>query len=160
MSKTIFMRAKNLQEEIDACSGVLTRKDEKKQSPVDVFDQLVTDNALRKIVEKLFREGHHARAVEEAYKFIDNLVKRTAKQGDTNLTGSKLMTTVFNGAAPILRINAGESASERDEQIGYMQIFFPHEQSSSPFSHKRRGRLSAAWECRPGFYRCDPPAYR
>mgnify|MGYP001853477429 CR=1 FL=1 len=121
MSKTIFMRAKNLQEEIDACSGVLPRKDVKKQSPVDVFDQLVTDKALRKKVEKLFREG--ARAVEEAYKFIDNLVKRAAKQGDTNLTGSKLMTTVFNGTAPILRINAGESASERDEQIGYMQIF-------------------------------------
>lgn len=123
MNKTIFMRAKNLQGEIDACSGVLPRKDVKKQSQADVFDQLVTDKALRKIVEKLFREGHHARAVEEAYKFIDNLVKRIAKQGDTNLTGSKLMTTVFNGTAPILRINAGESASERDEQIGYMQIF-------------------------------------
>ena len=30
---------------------------------------------------------------------------------------------VFNGNTPILKINAGESASERDEQIGYMQIF-------------------------------------
>lgn len=123
MGKAIFLKAKNLQEDIDACSGVLPRKDIKKQSPVDAFDQLVTDKALRKTVEKLYRDGHHARAVEEAYKFIDNLVKRIAKQGDKNLTGSKLMTAVFNGNAPILKINAGENVSERDEQLGYMQIF-------------------------------------
>lgn len=123
MEKTIFLKVKRLQEDIDASSGVLPRKDVEKQLPVDAFDQLVTDKALRKTVEKLYRDGHHARAVEEAYKFIDNLVKKTAKQGDTNLTGSKLMTAVFNGNTPILKINAGESTSERDEQIGYMQIF-------------------------------------
>lgn len=118
MDKTIFLKVKRLQEDIDASSGVLPRKDVEKQLPVDAFDQLVTDKALRKTVEKLYRDGHHARAVEEAYKFIDNLVKKTAKQGDTNLTGSKLMTAVFNGNTPILKINAGESTSERDEQIG------------------------------------------
>ena len=113
------MKAKRLQEDIDSSSGVLSRKDVGKQPSVDIFDQLVTDKALRKTVEKLYRDSHHARAVEEAYKFIDNLVKSLSKQSDTNLTGSKLMTTVFNGNTPILKINAGE----RDEQIGYMQIF-------------------------------------
>ena len=111
MDKTIFLKVKRLQEDIDASYGVLPRKDVEKQLPVDAFDQLVTDKALRKTVEKLYRDGHHARAVEEAYKFIDNLVKKTAKQGDTNLTGSKLMTAVFNGNTPILKINAGESTS-------------------------------------------------
>lgn len=123
MDGTIFLKAKNLQEDIDARPGVLPRKGVKNQSPVDAFDQFVTDKALRKTVEKLYRDGYHARAVEEAYKFIDNLVKKMARQGDTNLTGAKLMTTVFGGSAPILKINAGKSTSERDEQIGYMQIF-------------------------------------
>lgn len=123
MDKTIFLKARRLQEEIDASSGMLPRNSAERQPSVDIFDQLVTDKALKKTVEKLYRDGHHARAVEEAYKFIDNLVKKSAKQSDTNLTGSKLMTTVFNGNTPILKINAGESASERDEQIGYMQIF-------------------------------------
>ena len=123
MDKGVFLKAKRLQEDIDSSSGVLSRKDVGKQPSVDIFDQLVTDKALRKTVEKLYRDGHHARAVEEAYKFIDNLVKNLSKQSDTNLTGSKLMTTVFNGNTPILKINAGESTSERDEQIGYMQIF-------------------------------------
>ena len=124
MDKTIFLKVKRLQEDIDASSGVLPRKDVEKQLPVDAFDQLVTDKALRKTVEKLYRDGHHARAVEEAYKFIDNLVKKTAKQGDTNLTGSKLMTAVFNGLnAENFAMAFGDVYTERDEQIGYMQIF-------------------------------------
>ena len=125
MYSEILSEAKKLQLELDNCSGTLPKVEMKKQVPIvtiDAFDQLITDKALRKIVEKLYRDGHHARAVEEAYKFIDNLVKRTAKPSDKSLTGSKLMTTVFNGNTPILKINAGESASERDEQVGYMQI--------------------------------------
>ena len=70
MDKTIFLKVKRLQEDIDASSGVLPRKDVEKQLPVDAFDQLVTDKALRKTVEKLYRDGHHARAVEEAYNFV------------------------------------------------------------------------------------------
>lgn len=124
MNNTILSKANILQNELDNCPGVLPRKDgQKKLIVVDAFDQLITDKFLRKTVGKLYRDGHHARAVEEAYKFIDNLVKQTAKPGDIGLTGSKLMTTVFSSNAPLLKINAGESASERDEQVGYMQIF-------------------------------------
>lgn len=43
-----FLKVKRLQEDIDASSGVLPRKDVEKQLPVDAFDQLVTDKALRK----------------------------------------------------------------------------------------------------------------
>lgn len=42
MDKTIFLKVKRLQEDIDASSGVLPRKDVEKQLPVDAFDQLVT----------------------------------------------------------------------------------------------------------------------
>lgn len=81
MDKTIFLKARRLQEDIDASSGMLPRKSTERQPPVDIFDQLVTDKALKKTVEKLYRDGHHARAVEEAYKFIDNLVKATPYNG-------------------------------------------------------------------------------
>lgn len=70
MDKAIFLKAKRLQEDIDASSGVLPRKSAERQPPVDIFDQLVTDKALKKTVEKLYRDGHHARAVEEAYKLL------------------------------------------------------------------------------------------
>ena len=124
MYSVILSAAKSLQDELDNCLGSLPYQD--KQKPlvvIDSFDQLITDKVLRKTVEKLYRDGHHARAVEEAYKFVDNLVKKTAKPSDIGLTGSKLMTTVFSSNAPLLKINAGESVSERDEQIGYMQMF-------------------------------------
>ena len=123
MDKTIFLKVKRLQEDIDASSGVLPRKDVEKQLPVDAFDQLVTDKALRKTVEKLYRDGHHARAVEEAYKFIDNLVKKTAKQGDTNLTGSKLMTTVFNGNTPILKLTLGKALQNEMNRMDICKSF-------------------------------------
>lgn len=32
------------------------------------------------------------------------------------------MTTAFSAAKPLLRLNAGATASERDEQLGYMNI--------------------------------------
>lgn len=64
MNKGVFLNAKRLQEDIDASSGVLSRKDVGKQPSVDIFDQLVTDKALRKTVEKLYRDGHHARMTE------------------------------------------------------------------------------------------------
>lgn len=48
MDKTIFLKARRLQEEIDASSGVLPRNSAERQPPVDIFDQLVTDKALKK----------------------------------------------------------------------------------------------------------------
>lgn len=89
----------------------------------DAYDIVVTNSKLRKKTEKLFRDGHHARAVEEAYKLIDNLVKNKAGLENTDLTGAKLMQNAFSANNPILKLNEGKSTSEKDEQIGYMQIF-------------------------------------
>ena len=88
----------------------------------DAYNIVVTNNKLRKKTEKLFRDGHHARAVEEAFKLIDNLVKKKASLENTDLTGAKLMQNVFSANNPILKLNEGKSASEKDEQLGYMQI--------------------------------------
>ncbi len=96
----------------------------KKQKSVDVspYDTTVTNKTLRTKTEKLFKDGHHARSVEEAYKVIDNLVKEKAGLSQTDLTGSKLMQRVFSVQMPILKLNEGISNSEQNEQSGYMQI--------------------------------------
>ena len=88
----------------------------------DPINNNINDVDLKKVVSKLFNDGHHARAIEEAFKFIDNLVKKTAKPEDKSLTGSKLMSRVFNPTSPLLKINSGINQSETDEQNGYMQI--------------------------------------
>lgn len=119
-----FERIKLLQEELNSSPALIHNISESSpEQPIrlDLFDSLVTDSELKKTVEKLFRDGHHARAVEEAYKFLDNLVKKTAGT-ESSLTGAKLMTTVFSPGNPILRINSGATMSEEDEQKGYMQI--------------------------------------
>jgi len=88
-----------------------------------LYDEIVTDSALKKKTEKLFKDGHHARAVEEAYKLLDNLVKKRAGLSHTDLTGANLMRNVFSAKNPVLRLNEGVSASEKNEQEGYMNIF-------------------------------------
>lgn len=87
------------------------------------FDELITNKSLRKKTKKLFLDGHHARAVEEAYKLIDNLVKKKANLLETPLTGSQLMQKAFSPNNPILKINECKTTSEKDEQTGFMQIF-------------------------------------
>ena len=85
------------------------------------FDQLVTSDLLRQSSRALFADGHYARAVEEAFKCLNNAVKE--KSGDTARDGAPLMRTVFSPNAPILKLNTLQSQSDRDEQQGYMDIF-------------------------------------
>ncbi len=121
--KKIINEIKKLNKELASLPGIVPVTNTIMQNPTSNFEQLITDSGLRKRVSKLFHDGHHARAVEEAYKFIDNLVKKLARPENTSLTGAKLMTTVFSPNSPLLKLNSGSSCSENDEQIGYMQIF-------------------------------------
>lgn len=86
----------------------------------DRFNTFVTDGELAKVTRKLFLDGHHARAIEEAYKFLNNLVK---KQTGISSDGSALMKQAFSANSPVLKLNAGTNQSEKDEQLGYMEIF-------------------------------------
>lgn len=120
---THILREMNiLQKELNSLDGVEQTK-VTGDNQTDAYAQIVTDPVLRKKTEKLFRDGHHARAVEEAYKYLDNLVKKTANLPDKKLSGSSLMQKAFSPEHPVLKINAGESASEVDEQKGYLQIY-------------------------------------
>ena len=98
--------------ELQSLPGVSTGKIQiGKQSEDNLFDELITNKRLNKTVKKLYKDGHHARAVEEAYKLLDNVVK---KLSGVNESGSKLMQTVFSVGNPVLMLNAGSSTSEQD----------------------------------------------
>lgn len=115
----IVSKIKKVNEVINTLPG-LEKKDNKKLS--FELNDLIFDTELKEVVLDLFNDGHYARAVEEAYKFLNNLVKNTAKL-DTDADGSKLMKLVFSSNNPIIMINSGLTHSENDEQLGYMEIF-------------------------------------
>lgn len=94
---------------------------ESAQDEESTFDAVVDDDSLIAVSRALFLDGHYASAVFEAYKCLNNFVK--VASGATNLDGAKLMNHVFSAQDPILVLNDRNSASKRDEQIGYMQIF-------------------------------------
>lgn len=81
------------------------------------FDALLTDPDLNATCRTLYRDGHHARAVEEAFKFLANHVK--GRSGEAMRDGQDLMLHVFNLENPVLRLNGLRRVSERDEQAGY-----------------------------------------
>ena len=85
-----------------------------------LYDYQITDPDLRRISRKLFADGHYAIAVERAYVYLNNLVKDKAGLGDED--GVALMNRTFSPKNPILKLSSLSSTSERDEQLGYMQI--------------------------------------
>lgn len=87
---------------------------------VALYDIHIQHEGLRSTTRKLFVDRHYARAVEEAYKYLNNMVK--AKSG-LSIDGKSLMDKAFSLNNPVLRINRLRSESEKDEQLGYMLIF-------------------------------------
>lgn len=104
--------------DLDRKPPALLAKDAE-QTPEDVFDQLQIDNNIRAVSLSLFRDRHYARAVEEAYKCIDNFVKNRAKSKNS---GASLMQHVFSPNKPLLKLNPMKTESHQNEQLGYMQI--------------------------------------
>lgn len=72
-------------------------------------------------VRKLFDDGHGDLAVFDAFKFIDNEVKRIS--GLKGKTGYALMIEAFNENSPKIKLNALSTDSGMDEQRGYKSIF-------------------------------------
>ena len=118
----ILALSQKIQQDLIALGFSCNKGNEAKCS-LDLFDELITNKVLHKKTEKLFKDGHHARAVEEAYKYIDNIVKSKSGMSQSSITGSALMQKSFTSNKPILKLNAGGTPSEIDEQNGYMQIF-------------------------------------
>lgn len=116
-----FYLVKGLQIDIDNMGPSTDSSNESNPDGVR-FYEFVLDADLRSKTEKLFLDGHYARAVEEAYKFIDNLVKRRVRKLCSATSGSSLMRTAFSPKKPILMLNENLTEVDVDEQQGYMDI--------------------------------------
>ena len=101
-------------------SGEYSKQADSKESS---FFEFVVDEDLKTKTEKLFADGHYARAVEEAYKYIDNLVKRRVRKLCNAASGAGLMRTALSPNKPILMLNENLTEIDVDEQQGYMDIF-------------------------------------
>ncbi|MFE6645724.1 TIGR02391 family protein [Nocardioides sp. NPDC057772] len=72
-------------------------------------------------VRKLFDDGHWEESVFNAFKFIENEVKRIS--GLEGKTGYALMMDAFNEASPDIQLNTLSTQSQVDEQKGFKFIF-------------------------------------
>lgn len=87
--------------------------------PLGLYDALVDNEELRVTTRKLFEDGHYALAVEEAFKCVNNFVKR---RSGLSVDGRPLMEQAFSLNNPLLRLNKLRSQSDRDQQLGYSTI--------------------------------------
>ena len=76
--------------------------------------------AIKSASESLFLDGHGTQAILEAFKAVNNKVKRRSGLRDD---GRSLMARAFDEKRPILRLNRGQSVSDLDEQEGFRFIF-------------------------------------
>jgi uncharacterized protein (TIGR02391 family) len=86
---------------------------------LSLFDGMVTEPELRDEVRQLYIDGHYSQAVEEGFKFLNNLVRR--RTGCT-ADGASLMTTALSPKGPLLRLNDLKTTSQIDQQQGYMRM--------------------------------------
>lgn len=89
--------------------------------PLNLYDRLVLSDSLRGATRRLFANGHYARAVEEAFKCLNNAVKD--KSGLSSKDGADLMRDAFSANSPALKLNGLHSSSQKDEQRGYMDVY-------------------------------------
>lgn len=84
------------------------------------FDERNIHSSIAKVSLKLFNNGHYSQATFEAFKYLDNSVKKLA---GINESGFKLMMAAFAEANPKIRLTALSTQSEIDEQAGFKFIF-------------------------------------
>jgi uncharacterized protein (TIGR02391 family) len=75
---------------------------------------------VRRVAEQLYLDGHNSQAIFEAFKAVNNRVKRISGE---DADGKALMARVFSEERPILKLNAGSTRSDRDEQEGFKFVF-------------------------------------
>ncbi len=71
-----------------------------------------------------FESGHYADCAEAAFKHINSVVKEIVKtKTGQELDGASLMKHAFSANAPIILIETVATASGKDTQLGYMEMF-------------------------------------
>ena len=115
--QSIVQSARRLQSYIDKLSVAQSYAKIAMPKPVDfveLYDALVKSEELRSVSRGLFADGYYARAVEEAYKCINNTVK--IKSG-LSADGQDLMNQAFSPKNPVLKINKLKTDSEKNQQL-------------------------------------------
>lgn len=92
-----------------------------KTTGIKLLEERGIHSDIIKVSGQLFEDGHYSQAIFEAYKEINNLVKR--KSGLSNLDGRNLMSQAFKLPTPILQLNKLLTDSDKDEQEGFMFLF-------------------------------------
>jgi uncharacterized protein (TIGR02391 family) len=87
----------------------------------NAFADLDLHPEIKQAVSTLFQNGQYTNAIEDACKVLDGLVK--IRSGKHDLSGTKLMQTVFSVNNPILAFNPLRSDTDRDEQQGMMFLY-------------------------------------
>ena len=71
-------------------------------------------------VRRMFDNGHYPQATFEAFKYVDEEIKRIAGSSES---GTKLMMSALGGSPPAVKLNPGMTQTERDEQDGFKFLF-------------------------------------
>ena len=88
--------------------------------PTEIKPELELHPRVLSASEKLFRDGHFSQAVFEAFKALEEYVRKTSGR---NEYGEYLMSKVFNEESPILKIKYSHPGTDKDEQEGLKFIF-------------------------------------
>lgn len=88
---------------------------------VGIYSKAITETEIESVSRDLFASGHYSLAVQEAFKAVEKFVQKKAKA--RGMSGTSLMTNVFSSASPKLYWSDRATTSERDEQLGYMQLY-------------------------------------
>lgn len=84
------------------------------------YDGLDLHAEISRAASGLYSSGHYANAVEAAVKALNALVRL---RSDLEHDGVTLMERAFSPSNPVLKFNALQDQSDKDEQKGFMQMF-------------------------------------
>jgi len=90
-------------------------------SASSLLDDLQLHPLVKEVSGALYRDGHYAQAILEAFKAVNTRVKHKARR--PHLDGRDLMAKAFRKEAPILKLTPLATQSDRDEQEGFMLLF-------------------------------------
>ena len=84
------------------------------------FVQRNVHGAFPNVVRRLFDDGHYSQATFEAFKYVDNTVKKLA---GIDKSGRALMMEALKEAAPLIQLTPLADETDRNEQEGFKFIF-------------------------------------
>lgn len=87
---------------------------------VHPFDLRNIHTDLPPETRRLFDNGHFSQSTFEAFKYIDEEIKRISGENDF---GTSLMMRVFGGISPAVRVTPLVTETEKKEQEGFKYLF-------------------------------------